>query len=166
MAVHQPTALALLDGAAGHIAVAAEKPPAVHEYLLDAATGLATWSTNTQVLGSSVVVRAKDTIALEGNGDYDLPALLVDRSIVDGTVLWQTVLKHQAATAQSLDVVGSTVLLNPDPEFSGPNNPLFAYSVVTGKAAWTLPGFLPLQTDPVVGKKAMFLTAATDADAC
>jgi hypothetical protein len=159
-------ALAVLDGAAGHIAVAAEKPPVVHEYLLDAVTGLATWSTNTQVLGGSAVVRATDTIALEGNGDYDLPALLVDRNIVDGTIRWQTVLKHQAATGQSLDVVGSSLLLNPDPEFSNPNNPLFGYSLATGKAAWTLTGFLPLQADPVIGKKAMYLTAATDADAC
>ena len=47
-----------------------------------------------------------------------------------------------------------------------PNNPLFAYGLATGKAAWTSPGFLPLQAEPVVGKKAMFLTAATDADAC
>lgn len=159
-------ALALLDGSAGHIAVAAEKPPAVHEYLLDATTGLATWSTDTQVLGSSVVVRGGDTVALEGNGDYDKPALLVDRSIVDGTILWQTTLKHQAATGQSLDLVGSNVLLNPDPEFSNPTNPLFAYSLATGKATWTSPGFLPLQADPVIGKKAMYLTAASDPDAC
>ena len=59
--------------------------PALHEYLLDAGTGVAVWSTDTQILGSPVVVRKTDTIALEGNGDYDLPALLVDRSIVDGT---------------------------------------------------------------------------------
>ena len=160
------SSLALLDGAAGHIAVAAETPPAVHEYLLDAVTGLATWSTNTQILGSPVVVRAKDTIAVEGNGDYDKPALLVDRSIVDGTVLWQTVLHHQAATGQSLTVAGTTVLLNPDPEFAHPDNPLFTYTLLTGKPAWTATTFLPLQADPVITKKAIFLSAADDPDAC
>ena len=161
-----PTSLALLAGAFGHVAVAAESGTALHEYLLDAGTGVPLWSTNTQILGSPVVVRKTDTIALEGNGDYDKPALLVDRSIVDGHVLWQMTLHHQAATGQSLTVVGTTVLLNPSPEFAHPNNPLFAYNLLTGLPAWTVASFLPLQADPVVVKKAMLLTSATDPDAC
>ncbi|BEP14492.1 hypothetical protein acdb102_28030 [Acidothermaceae bacterium B102] len=161
-----PTSLALLAGGFGHIAVAAESGTDLHEYLLDAGTGVAVWSTNTQILGSPVVVRKTDTIALEGNGDYDKPALLVDRSIVDGHILWQTTLHHQAATGQSLTVVGTTVLLNPSPEFAHPNNPLFAYNLLTGLPAWTAASFLPLQADPVVAKKAMLLTSATDPDAC
>jgi len=127
---------------------------------------LALWSTNTQILGSPVVVRAADTIAVEGNGDYDKPALLVDRRIADGTIVWQTVLKHQAATGQALVVAGTVVILNPDPEFAHPDNPLFAYALLTGKPAWTAATFLPLQADPVVTKKATYLTAANDPDAC
>jgi outer membrane protein assembly factor BamB len=161
------TPLALLASTPGHIAVAAESGPVpLHEFMLDATTGLATWQTDTQLLGNPVVIRAADTIAVEGNGDYDKPALLVDRSLVDGHILWQTTLHHQAATGQSLTVVGTTVVINPDPEFANPDNPLFAYSLANGHPAWTATTFLPLQAGPVLTKKAMLLTSASDPDIC
>jgi outer membrane protein assembly factor BamB len=162
-----PVALTLLAGGSGRIAVAAETGPLpLHEFMLDAQTGLVDWQTDTQLLGNPVLIRTLDTVSVEGDGDYDKPALLVDRSLADGHVLWQTTLHHQAATAQSLTLVGSSVMINPDAEFANPDNPLYGFSAANGHAAWTNATLLPLQADPVLTKKTMLVSAADDPDSC
>jgi outer membrane protein assembly factor BamB len=158
--------LALLASGSGRIAVGTDASKEPHEYVLDEHTGVVDWQTDTQIFGTPVVIRAHDTISVEGNGDYDRPALLVDRNLTDGTVIWQLTVHHQPATAQQLTVAGPVVVLDPDPEFAHPNNPLYAYSLANGHLAWTLASLRPLQATPVVLGKAILVSSADDADLC
>ncbi|MDX6256508.1 MAG: hypothetical protein QOJ11_2842 [Frankiales bacterium] len=160
-------ALEVLAAGSGRIAVEPASPQAApHEWMLDATTGLVAWQTDTAVHNHSILIRPHDTVALEGNGDYDRPALLVDRSLVDGHVLWQTTVHHAAATSQSLVVAGSAVIVNPDGEFAHPYNPLYAFSLATGHPVWSVGTLRTLQADPVVKPKLMYVTAADDASLC
>jgi outer membrane protein assembly factor BamB len=160
-------ALSVLAGGSGRIAVEPlVSAGAQHEWLLDAATGLVAWQTDTRVNNRSIVIRAHDTIALEGQGDYDRPALLVERSLVDGRVLWQTTVHRAAATSQSLVVAGTAVIINPDGEFANPYNPLSAFSLATGHPVWSVGTLRTLQADPVVKPKLMYVTTADDPGLC
>jgi outer membrane protein assembly factor BamB len=160
-------ALSVLAGAAGHIAVEpADATTAQHEWMLDATTGLAAWQTDTSINNLSIVIRPHDTVSVEGVGDYDKPALLVDRSLVDGHVLWQTTVHHAAATSQSLVVVGTAVVINPSGEFANPYNPLAAFSLANGHPAWSVSTLRSLQADPVVKPKLMYVTTADDPALC
>jgi outer membrane protein assembly factor BamB len=160
-------ALSVLAGGAGRLAVEPGVPTAPqHEWMLNAATGVVAWQTDTGVNNLSIVIRPHDTIAVEGLGDYDRPALLVDRSLVDGHVLWQTSVQHAAATSQSLIVAGTAVIISPSGEFAHPYNPLSAFSLANGHPAWSIGTLRTLQADPVLKTKLMYVTTADDPGLC
>ena len=73
---------------------------------------------------------------------------------------------HAAATSQSLTVAGTSVVISPDGEFANPYNPLYAFSLATGKPAWSVGTLRTLQADPVVKPKLMYVTTADDPDLC
>lgn len=159
--------LAIMSSGFGQIALATEPgSTAPHELLVNATNGSVEWQTDTAVNPTAVVIRAHDTISVEGTSDYDKPALLVDRRSSDGAVLWQTTLHHAAATATRLHVTGTVVILEPSTEFAHPYNPLYAFSLASGHPAWSNGTVRPLQAPPVIQGRQLLLTSGDDPDLC
>jgi outer membrane protein assembly factor BamB len=157
----------VLGGGGGHVALVPDDPAAPHhEWMLVAATGVLAWTADVQVTGRAIAFRAHDTVAVEGNGDYDKPALLVDRRLTDGGVIWQTKVTHAAATADSLALNFGLVILSPTGEFAHPYNPLYAYRLTDGKAAWSIGTLRPLQDLPALLRTRMYVSTADDANLC
>ena len=157
----------VLGGGAGHVALVPDDPASVHHvWMLDAVTGALVWTADVQITGQAIGFRAHDTVAVEGNGDYDKPALLVDRRLSDGSVIWQTPVTHAAATAQSLTLTFGVVIISPTGEFAHPYNPLSAYRLTDGHPAWSIATLRPLQDAPVLLKTRMYVSAADDANLC
>jgi outer membrane protein assembly factor BamB len=157
----------ILGGGAGHLALVPDDPAAVHhEWVLDALSGALAWSADVQVSGQAIAFRAHDVVSVEGNGDYDRPAMLVDRRVTDGSVIWQTPVTHAAATAATLTLTFGVVVISPSGEFAHPYNPLYAYRLTNGKAAWSIGTLRPLQDAPVLLKTRMYVSAADDANLC
>jgi outer membrane protein assembly factor BamB len=157
----------ILGGGAGHLALVPDDPAAVHhEWVLDALSGALAWSADVQVSGQAIAFRSHDVVSVEGNGDYDRPAMLVDRRVTDGSVIWQTPVTHAAATAATLTLTFGVVVISPSGEFAHPYNPLYAYRLTNGKAAWSIGTLRPLQDAPVLLKTRMYVSAADDANLC
>ena len=157
----------ILGGGGGHVAVVPDDPAAVHhEWMLDVTSGALAWTADVQVTGQAIAFRAHDTVAVEGNGDYDKPAMLTDRRLTDGSILWQVPVTHAAATAQTLTLTFGLVVISPTGEFAHPYNPLAAYRLTDGKAAWSIGALRPLQGVPVLLKTRMYVSTADDPDLC
>lgn len=157
----------ILGGGAGHVALVPDDPAAAHhEWMLDAVTGTLAWTADVQVTGQAIAFRSLDTVTVEGNGDYDKPALLVDRRLADGSVIWQRPVTHAAATAAALVLDFGLVIISPTGEFAHPYNPLYAYRLADGHPAWSIGTLRPLQDAPVLLRTRMYVSAADDASLC
>jgi outer membrane protein assembly factor BamB len=137
------------------------------EWAFAVSTGVQRWMVSDPLgyTGPMTIV-GSDVVSIDGAESWSDTAALIDRDLATGTLRWSRPVTHDAAMAGALAVMGSSVMLVPDGESAGPNEPLYGFRLADGKAAWTVRSLRPLQDDPVVTSHAVYVSAADQTETC
>lgn len=137
------------------------------EWAFALSTGVQRWMA-TDPLGYTgpMTIVGSDVVSINGAKSWSDTSALIDRDVATGTLRWSRPVTHDAAMAGALAAVGSAVMLVPDGESAGPNEPLYGFRLADGKAIWTIRSLRPLQDDPVVTSHAVYVSAADQTETC